>query len=134
MSSEPKIENLTPAIAGWWAKFTDETEWYSPVAAWALCEMKDDASRMTGGKHQLILPVLTSEAGMTPHHEDQGYCELLFTFVTKSVLLKGLTRILLNIQKTTYYVLLMLMCLICLMRNLPGWRVITVMRGCWWTE
>ncbi len=89
MSSEQKIVNLTPAIAGWWAKFTDETEWYSPVAAWALCEVKDDASRMTGGKHQLILPVLTSEAGMTPHHEDQGYCELLYLPDAKFTRLEG---------------------------------------------
>ncbi|ECE0791357.1 hypothetical protein GK48_14550 [Salmonella enterica subsp. diarizonae] len=89
MSTESKIISLTPAITGWWAKFTDETEWYSPVAAWALCEVKDDASRMTGGKHQLILPVLTSEAGMTPHHEDQGCCELLYLPDAKFTRLEG---------------------------------------------
>ncbi|HII3144450.1 TPA: hypothetical protein ACY3HI_002813 [Citrobacter braakii] len=78
MSNEPTIISLTPATSGWWAKFTQDEEWYSPVAAWALCEMKDSASRTAGGKHQLILPVLTSEAGMIPHHENQGYCELLY--------------------------------------------------------
>lgn len=80
MSGEPKIVSLTPAITGWWAKFKDDdrTEWYSPVAAWALCNVQDDTSRMTGGTHQLILPVLTSEAGMTPYHDEQGYYELLY--------------------------------------------------------
>ncbi|EAM9431610.1 hypothetical protein BCN13_08145 [Salmonella enterica] len=38
MSNEPKIVSLTPAIAGWWAKFRQDIEWYSPVAAWALAE------------------------------------------------------------------------------------------------
>lgn len=85
MSSEPKIVNLTPAIAGWWAKFTDETEWYSPVAAWALCRMSDDECRA----YDVILPVLTGEEGMTPHHEDQGYCELLYLPDAKFTRLEG---------------------------------------------
>ncbi|ASD86217.1 hypothetical protein LFZ16_08180 [Salmonella enterica subsp. enterica serovar India str. SA20085604] len=38
MSSEPKIVSLTPAIAGWWAKFRQDIEWYSPVAAWVLVD------------------------------------------------------------------------------------------------
>ncbi|HBM0095208.1 TPA: hypothetical protein LT061_001607 [Salmonella enterica subsp. enterica serovar Blitta] len=74
MNNEAKILSLTPAVAGWWAKFTDETEWYSPVAAWALCRMSDDECR----RYDVILPVLTSEKGITPHHEEDGYCELLY--------------------------------------------------------
>ncbi|ECI2942743.1 hypothetical protein DRT82_01070 [Salmonella enterica subsp. diarizonae] len=38
MSNEPKIVSITPAIAGWWAKFRQDIAWYSPVAAWALAE------------------------------------------------------------------------------------------------
>lgn len=29
MNNEAKIISLTPAVADWWAKFTDETEWFS---------------------------------------------------------------------------------------------------------
>ncbi|MBW3470982.1 hypothetical protein I6L78_02440 [Proteus vulgaris] len=73
------IKSLSPVISGWWAKFVDDDEhkavWYSPVAAWALCDIKyefrDDVS-------QLILPVLTSELGMEPLHPDEGGCELLY--------------------------------------------------------
>lgn len=32
MNNEAKIISLTPAVAGWWAKFTDETEWFSGLA------------------------------------------------------------------------------------------------------
>lgn len=89
MSNEPKIVSLTPAIAGWWARFRQDIEWYSPVAAWARCEMKDSASTITDGKYQVILPVLTGEAGMTLHHEEQGYCELLYLPDEKFTLLGG---------------------------------------------
>lgn len=74
MKDEMKIVSLTPAIAGWWAKFRDDIEWYSPVAAWALCRMSDDECLA----YDVILPVLTGEEGMTPHHEEQGYCELFY--------------------------------------------------------
>ena len=87
MSGEPKIVSLTPAVAGWWAKFTDETEWYSPVAAWALCEMKNSA--VDKNKYHRILPVLTGEGGMEPHHEDQGWCELLYLPDEKFVMSGG---------------------------------------------
>lgn len=32
MNNEAKIISLPPAVAGWWAKFTDETEWFSELA------------------------------------------------------------------------------------------------------
>ncbi|WP_234262613.1 hypothetical protein [Klebsiella aerogenes] len=71
-----KIKSMTPALPDWWAKFTDDdgSIWYSPVAAWALCDVthRDDAVSA------LILPVLTSEMGMEPHHPDEGYCEMLY--------------------------------------------------------
>lgn len=85
MKDEMKIVSLTPAIAGWWAKFRDDIEWYSPVAAWALCRMSDDECRA----YDVILPVLTGEEGMTPHHEDQGYCELFYLPDEKFRLLGG---------------------------------------------
>ncbi|EEL9738984.1 hypothetical protein UJ79_00525 [Salmonella enterica subsp. enterica serovar Muenchen] len=78
MSSEPKIVSLTPAIAGWWAKFRQDIEWYSPVAAWALCEMQSNVLNANDGKYQAILPVLTGDEGMRLHHEEQGHCELLY--------------------------------------------------------
>lgn len=89
MSSEPKIVSLTPAIAGWWAKFRQDTEWYSPVAAWALCEMQSSVLNANDGKYQVILPVLTGEAGMRPHHEEAGYCEMLYLPDAKFTRLEG---------------------------------------------
>ncbi|QDL34654.1 hypothetical protein [Serratia liquefaciens] len=79
MSENLKIRSISPAVPGWWAKFTendaDRTEWYSPVAAWALCDVKYNKQKDTS---EHVLPVLTSEFGMTPHHPDEGYCELLY--------------------------------------------------------
>ncbi|EMH2395633.1 MULTISPECIES: hypothetical protein [Morganellaceae] len=73
------IKSLSPAISGWWAKFVDDDEqktvWYSPVAAWALCDVKYEKETNV---YAHILPVLTSESGMEPLHPDDGYCELLY--------------------------------------------------------
>ncbi|HCA7159583.1 TPA: hypothetical protein ACJ2TD_001834 [Klebsiella pneumoniae] len=79
MSENLTIRSLSPALPGWWAKFieddTDRTEWYSPVAAWALCDVKY-SKQVNTSEH--VLPVLTGEFGMEPHHPDIGYCELLY--------------------------------------------------------
>jgi hypothetical protein len=77
MSENLKIRSLSPAVQGWWAKFTDpdKTVWYSPVAAWALCDVRYSKQLDTS---EQVLPVLTSECGMAPHHPDDGYCELLY--------------------------------------------------------
>ena len=79
MSENLKIKSLTPAIAGWWAKFTDDDEsrtvWYSPVAAWAVCEVKHSNQKET---YEKILPVLTGEYGMEPLHPDEDNSEVLY--------------------------------------------------------
>lgn len=79
MNESLKIMSLSPAVPGWWAKFTEndveKTEWYSPVAAWALCEVKYSKQRDTS---EHILPVLTGEFGMEPHHPEDGQCEILY--------------------------------------------------------
>ncbi|EEZ1480947.1 hypothetical protein E8W17_001438 [Escherichia coli] len=75
--SEITVKNISPAVAGWWAKFRDDdgTEWYSPIAAWALCEVDYFGA---GNTRREILPVLTSELGMGPHPSDEGYCACLY--------------------------------------------------------
>lgn len=79
MRESLKIRSLSPALPGWWAKFieddADRTEWYSPVAAWALCDVK--YSKQTNASEH-VLPVLTGEFGMEPYNPDDGYCELLY--------------------------------------------------------
>lgn len=76
MSYGLKIKSMTPALPDWWAKFIDDdsSEWYSPVAAWALC----DVTYYDDSVSAMVLPVLTSEMGMEPHHPGQGYCEMLY--------------------------------------------------------
>lgn len=79
MSNKLTIKSITPVVSGWWAKITDndeaKTEWYSPVAAWALCGVSYEQSTSV---HTQILPVLTGESGMEPLHPDEAYCELLY--------------------------------------------------------
>lgn len=79
MNESLKIRSLSPAVAGWWAKFTENdaggTEWYSPVASWALCNVKYSKQVETV---EQVLPVLTGEFGMTPFHPEEGSCELLY--------------------------------------------------------
>lgn len=79
MSKNLKIRSISPALSGWWAKFIEDdegrTEWYSPVAAWALCDVKYTKQ---AGTSEHVLPVLTGEFGMEPLHPDEGYCELLY--------------------------------------------------------
>lgn len=79
MKDKLTIKSISPVVAGWWAKFIDndemKTEWYSPVAAWALCDVKFDKQADICTQ---ILPVLTLEFGMAPLHPGDGYCELLY--------------------------------------------------------
>ncbi|EEV6410997.1 hypothetical protein EJW20_001690 [Escherichia coli] len=77
MNSDIKTLSISGALPGWWARFKDDdgTEWYSPIAAWALCEV---APCNTGCAYQEILPVLPGEAGMEPHYSDCGACECLY--------------------------------------------------------
>ncbi|OAT53648.1 hypothetical protein [Providencia heimbachae] len=79
MSNNLTIKSLTPAISGWWAKITDndedKTEWYSPVAAWALCDVSYEKESKV---YTQILPVLTGESGMEPLHPAETYSELLY--------------------------------------------------------
>lgn len=57
MDERIKVKSITPAVKGWWAKFVDDgeekTEWYTPVAAWALCDVKFAKQRDTS---EHILP------------------------------------------------------------------------------
>lgn len=56
------IISLNAAPADWWAEFVDDgVFWYTPVAAWALCEEEGK-----GMKSRVILPVLASECGLEP--------------------------------------------------------------------
>lgn len=86
MSNKLTIKSLTPAISGWWAKITDndedKTEWYSPVAAWALCDVHYERESKA---YTQILPVLTGEFGMEPLHPDDVYSELLYLHDDKFV-------------------------------------------------
>lgn len=78
MNVKVKIKSLTAVLPGWWAKFSDyenKTEWYSPVAAWALCEVEYEKHEDTFDE---VLPVLTGENGMNPHHYSEGSHELLY--------------------------------------------------------
>jgi hypothetical protein len=77
MIEDLKTRSLSPAVPGWWAKFTeqDKTVWYSLVAAWALCDVRYSKQKEIS---EQVLPVLTCEFGMAPHHPDEGYCELLY--------------------------------------------------------
>ncbi|MCP9267589.1 hypothetical protein M5U04_05625 [Xenorhabdus sp. XENO-1] len=79
MKNKLTIKSISPAIAGWWAKFIENdeanTEWYSPVAAWALCDIKYEKQEKICTQ---ILPVLTTEFGMEPLHPNDGSCELLY--------------------------------------------------------
>lgn len=83
MQIQNEIVSLTPAVPGWWAMFTDEKRyrWYSPVAAWALCQHVS-----CGVNIRTILPVLTGEEGVTP--VDQN-CELLYLPEKKFIKVKG---------------------------------------------
>ena len=77
MNTEIETLSISNALPGWWAKFKDDdgTEWYSPIAAWALCEIHHFG---TGDTYREILPVLTSELGVSPHSPDEGMCECLY--------------------------------------------------------
>ena len=85
MSFDIQVKSLTPVNAGWWAKFTDPDGliWYSPVAAWALCAVTHTGERDV---QEEILPVLTSEVGVEPHHQEAGYCEVLYLPESRFVL------------------------------------------------
>lgn len=78
-------KSISPAVPGWWARFRNDDcgEWWSPVAAWAICDV------FYSGDSEVyfeILPVLTGDMGMTPHHSAEGYCECLYLPDTKFIL------------------------------------------------
>ncbi|EFJ8467097.1 hypothetical protein KUS29_002673 [Escherichia coli] len=78
MSDEVKIKSLSPAVPGWWAKFIDTDDWsawYSPIAAWALCDVKFSGGHTT---HQMVLPLLTGEMGMEPISPEEGNYSCLY--------------------------------------------------------
>lgn len=78
-------KSISPAIPGWWARFKDDDcgEWWSPVAAWEICDVFYSGDSET---YSEILPVLTGDNGMTPHHSAEGYCECLYLSDTKFIL------------------------------------------------
>ncbi|MEQ4732398.1 hypothetical protein AB7W97_11470 [Providencia rettgeri] len=90
MNNKLTIKSLTPANPDWWAKFydnnEDKTEWYSPVAAWALCDVRYEKESKT---YTQILPVLTGEFGMEPLHPDEAYSEILYLPNDKFVRMGG---------------------------------------------
>lgn len=78
MSDEVKIKSLSPAIPGWWAEFIDTddgTVWYSPVASWALCDVKSSG---LCSSYQEVLPLLTGEMGMEPISPGEGNYSCLY--------------------------------------------------------
>lgn len=59
-------KSISPAVPGWWARFRNDDcgEWWSPVAAWAICDVFYSGDSEV---YSEILPVLTGDMGMTHH-------------------------------------------------------------------
>ncbi|ECD3768323.1 hypothetical protein EWG08_12790 [Salmonella enterica subsp. enterica serovar Reading] len=78
-------KNISPAVQGWWAKFRNDNgnDWYSPIAAWAICDVFYSGDSET---YSEILPILTGEYGMAPYHQGDGFYECMYLPNTKFIL------------------------------------------------